>query len=126
MAITVLVVGNDLHVHKLVVDILEITFRDVAIDKATNAQAMLKKFESQQYSYDLLVLDLQNSKKEDEVLILNLRNKYPHLVSRTILLLDSIEEKPDDAILQGIPFVVKPFSLDEFGELVKQVCSENN
>ena len=126
MAITVLVVGNDLHVHKLVVDILEITFSDVTLEKATNTQAMLKKIETQQYSYDLLVLDLQNSKKEDEVLVLNLRNKYPHLASRMILLLDSIEEKPDDTILQGIPFVVKPFSLDAFGELVKQVCSENN
>ena len=126
MAIKALVVGNDLHVHKLVVDILEITFSDVTIEKTTNIQAMLKKIETQQYSYDLLVLDLQNSKKEDEVLVLNLRNKYPYLVSRTILLLDSIEEKPDDTILQNIPFIVKPFSLDEFGELVKEVCSEKN
>ena len=126
MAIKALVVGNDLHVHKLVVDILEITFSDVTIEKTTNIQAMLKKIETQQYSYDLLVLDLQNSKKEDEVLVLNLRNKYPYLVSRTILFLDSIEEKPDDTILQNIPFIVKPFSLDEFGELVKEVCSEKN
>ena len=126
MAIKALVVGNDLHVHKLVVDLLEITFSDVTIEKTTNIQAMLKKIETQQYSYDLLVLDLQNSKKEDEVLVLNLRNKYPYLVSRTILLLDSIEEKPDDTILQNIPFIVKPFSLDEFGELVKEVCSEKN
>lgn len=126
MAINVLVVGNDLHVHKLVVDILEITLSDVTIEKATNAQVMLKKIETQQYSYDLLVLYLKNSKKDDETLILNLRNKYPHLVSRMILLLDSIEEKPDDTILRNIPFVVKPFSLDEFGELVKKVCSGNN
>ena len=124
MAITVVVVGNDLHIHKLVVDILEITFSDVTIEKATTVQAMLKKFEKQQYGFNLLIIDLQNSKKEDEVLILNLRNKYPHLLSRMILLLDSIEEKPDDTILQNIPCVVKPFSLDEFGELVKKVCSE--
>jgi len=124
MAINVLVVGNDLHVHKLVVDILEITFSDVTIEKATTAQAMIKKLGTKQYRYDLIVLDLQNSKKEDEVLILNLRNKYPHLVSRLILLLDTIEEKPDDTILQKIPFVVKPFSLDKFGELVREVCSE--
>ena len=88
MPINVLIVGSDLSAHKLVTDILEITFNNTKIEKATNAQTMLDKFKTQHYKYDLLILDLQISKKDEEVLILNLRSKYPHLFSRMILLLD--------------------------------------
>ena len=126
MPINVLIVGSDLSAHKLLTDILEITFNNTKIEKATNAQTMLDKFKTQHYKYDLLILDLQISKKDEEVLILNLRSKYPHLFSRMILLLDSVEEKPEDTILQNIPYIVKPFSLDEFGELVKKICIEKD
>lgn len=126
MPINVLIVGNDLSVHKLVTDILEITFSNINIEKATNAQTMLDKFKTQQYKYDLLIVYLQISKKDDEVFILNLRSKYPHLISRMILLFDSLEEKPEDTILQNIPYIVKPFSLDEFGDLVKKICIEKD
>lgn len=126
MPINVLIVGSDLSAIKLVTDILEITFDSIKIEKATNAQTMLDKFTTQHYKYDLLVLDLQISKKDEEVLILNLRSKYPHLFNRMILLLDSVEEKPEDTILQSIPFIVKPFSLDEFGDLVKKICIEKD
>lgn len=124
MPINVLIVGSDLSAHKLVTDILEITFNNTKIEKATNAQTMLDKFKTQHYKYDLLILDLQISKKDEEVLILNLRSKYPHLFSRMILLLDSVEEKPEDTILQNISYIIKPFSLDEFGDLVKKICIE--
>lgn len=124
MPINVLIVGSDLSAHKLLTDILEITFNNTKIEKATNAQTMLDKFKTQHYKYDLLILDLQISKKDEEVLILNLRSKYPHLFSRMILLLDSVEEKPEDTILQNISYIIKPFSLDEFGDLVKKICIE--
>ena len=124
MPINVLIVGSDLSVHKLVTDILEITFSNINIEKATNAQTMFDKFKTQQYKYDLLIVYLQISKKDDEVFILNLRSKYPHLISRMILFFDSLEEKPEDTILQNIPYIVKPFSLDEFGDLVKKICIE--
>ena len=126
MQINVLIVGCDLSAYKLVTDILEMTFNDIKIEKATNVQKMLDKIKTQHYKYDLLVLDLQISKKDEEALILNLRNKYPLLVSRMILLLDSLEEKPDDTILQNIPYIAKPFSLDEFGEIVKKICFEKD
>ena len=126
MPINVLIVGSDLSVHKLVTDILEITFSNINIEKATNAQTMFDKFKTQQYKYDLLIVYLQISKKDDEVFILNLRSKYPHLISRMILFFDSLEEKPEDTILQNIPYIVKPFSLDEFGDLVKKICIEKD
>jgi len=125
MAVRILIIGNDIHIHKLVIDILEITFTDVVIDRATNEDGLFEKLESEGPEFNLLIIDCHNDKINDENLLLALRKAYPHLIKRIILLIDRESEKPDDDILQGMSSVFKPFSLDEFGELVKRSVAEN-
>ncbi len=125
MAVQILIVGNDIHIHKLVVDILEITFSTVTIVRATNEEGLFSKLKSSESEYDLIIIDCHNNKKEDEKLLLALRHSYPQLINRLIVLIDTEAEKPDNEILQGISSVLKPFSLDDFGELVKKSVQRN-
>jgi len=121
MSVRVLIIGNDVHIHKLVVDIIEITFKEVTIDRAANEEALLSKLDSQEYSYNLIIFDCHNDKETDEELITSLKNTRPHLLDHLIVLIDSEAEKPAEEVLQKISYVIKPFSLDEFGELVKKI-----
>ena len=122
MYTNVLLVGNEMKTHMLIVDILEMTFKNINIEKATNIQALFNKL-NEQPLYDLIIIDCQNSKKDDEEVINQIRIDYPHLIDRIIFVFDSIEEKPGEEVLMGIPCIVKPFSLDEFDALVKRTCS---
>ena len=53
---------------------------------------------------------------------------YSTPIDKTIALselnkhLFSLEEKPDDSVLLNIPYIVKPFSLDELGEFIQKIC----
>lgn len=124
MAVHAFIIGNDLNVQKLIVDILEITFSDIAIDRTTSAEGLFSKLKGKGFDYKLIILDCGGIRKVNEDIILDIRSKYPHLIERMIVLFDSIEEKPGDEVLLDIPYIIKPFSLDKFGELVKKVCVE--
>lgn len=126
MAVRVLIVGGDIHIHKLVVDILEITFKETVIDRAINEEGLFGKLDSAESEYNLVIIDCPDNKKAVEDLFMTLTNSYPHVMSRLIILIDSQGVKPADDILQNISCVVKPFSLDEFGELVKKTVKNNN
>jgi DNA-binding NtrC family response regulator len=122
MSIDVLVLGNDLNAHRLIFDILEMTFKNITIERATTIQIMFHKLDERR-DYDLIILDCQNSKKDDEKIISRLRDEYPDLIDRIIVVFDSWEEKPDDAVMKDIPYIIKPFCLDTFEDIVKRTCS---
>ncbi len=121
MPIDILVVGNEMKMHMLIVDILEMTFKNSNIEQATNVQGLFNKL-NEQPDYDLIIIDCQNSGKEDEELIHQLRMDYPHCIDHTLFLFDPIRGMPGDKVLADISYIVKPFSLDEFDALVKRTC----
>lgn len=121
MAVSVLVVGNDLNTHKLLIDIIEITFNDVLMEKSINFKDMYAKLDVKKDGYNLLVMDCRNGKYDTEDLIKNIKSSFPKQLEKTIILLDSYEDKPDAEIIGNIPIVIKPFSLDEFGELLNKI-----
>lgn len=118
----VLIIGNDLITQKLLVDILELTFKKVAIDKIISFDGLDDKLKKQQQEYNLIIIDFYNTKDVNEDLIVYLRNNYPLIINNLILHFNSVDVKPDDNVLFDIPYVIKPFSLDFFGELLEKVC----
>ena len=126
MAIHVLVVGNDIHIHKLVVDILEITLNDVEIERATNAEGFFVKHENNVNPFNLFIIDCNHDKSSNEDFLYEVHDRYSDCIDKMIILIDSIDEKPNNEALRNITYIIKPFSLDEFGDLVKKLVSDKN
>lgn len=123
METSILIVGSDLDLHELLVDILEMTFPDAHIERALSADSMLAKLEVGETKYRLAVLDYTNGNGAGEELIPTLSRKHPELQGRIIAVVNSAGDPVDESVLHGVPSIAKPFSLDEFGELVESVCA---
>jgi hypothetical protein len=118
-----LIIGNDLITQKLLVDILELTFKKVTIDKIISFNGIDEKLNKQLQDYDLIIIDFYNNLKNvNEDLILHLRNNHPSIISSLIFIFRSLDGKPDDNVLFDIPYVIKPFSLDVFSGLLEKIC----
>ena len=118
----VLVGDEDLDVHQLVHDILQINFKQVVIDRALTGKSFLSKINTAKTPYDLILCNIKMNKENGQNLLDSIREEHPDIIDRIILLADSPEES---AVQLGreLPCVSKPFCLDRFGEVIKKVCS---
>ncbi len=124
MPINVSVFGNDLSVQKLIVDILEISLNNVKIDKFTNSERLYDSLNKNKGSfYNLIILDCGKERKSIEEIISEIKKNYSYLIERIIIIIDAKEKDLDSSIFNGISSIAKPFSLDDFGELVKKLCT---
>jgi|WetSurMetagenome_2_1015567.scaffolds.fasta_scaffold375800_1 DNA-binding NtrC family response regulator len=118
----VLVVDEDLDVHELLHDILEINFKQVKIERALSYASFLKKIEDAKTPYDLILLNTRLKNENGKDVVASLRTKYPAILDRIILIADSpVEQTPP--LATEIPSISRPFSLDHFGEIIKKVCN---
>ena len=118
----VLVADDDLDLHQLVHDILQINFQQVTIDRALTRNSFLEKLNAAKSPYDLILFNIRMNKHNGDSLLDSVRQLHPDIMDRMILLADSpAEEEP--AATREVPRVSKPFSLDHFGEVIKKVCS---
>jgi hypothetical protein len=124
MKITVLIVGNELNIQQLISDVCGITFGDSEIIRRTDIDGLYKELDDNRNNYNLILLNCRQGKKVYEELIPSLRDRYKDVISRIIIIFDSMEEKPDDSVLHDIPNIVKPFSLDKFGEMIQKICEK--
>jgi response regulator of citrate/malate metabolism len=115
MKIKVLVAEDDLDVHKVVGDILHINFNDIEIERALDCNSLRLKIRSANPAYDLILLDQDQTDDTGKDLLEVIREEFPQVLSRLVII-GGIQSAPD------IPFIAKPFSLDDFGKIVKQIC----
>lgn len=118
----VLVADDDLDVHQLVHDILQINFQQVTIDRALNGKSFLQKVQAAKPPYDLILFNIRMDSENGSDLLDTIRLQHPAVMDRMILLADSPAEDEQE-MRQEVPCVSKPFSLDRFGEVIKKVCS---
>jgi DNA-binding response OmpR family regulator len=117
----VLVVDDDLDAHELLHDILEINFKQVKIERALNYAGFMKKIDEAKTPYDLILLNTRLKNEDGKDVVAALRTKYPGVLEHVVLIADSPLELKDP-LVREIPSISRPFSLDNFGEIIKKVC----
>jgi DNA-binding NtrC family response regulator len=118
----VLVADDDLDVHQLVHDILQINFKQVTIDRALTSKSFLNKIKAAESPYDLILFNVRMNEENGENILNSLQEEYPDIIDRVIMLADSPEES-SASVTKDVPCLSKPFCLDHFGEVIKKVCS---
>jgi DNA-binding NtrC family response regulator len=119
----ILVADDSLDAHELVHDILQISFKQVKIDRAMTGAGFMKKIEKSKNDYDLILFNIRMKQENGEDVFSFLQAEYPDLMERVVLLADSPEDQESSSVTE-IPCLSKPFSLDYFGEVVKKVCND--
>jgi DNA-binding NtrC family response regulator len=115
----ILVADEDLDVHELLHDILHINFRRLCIDRALNSESFVRKIGEATYDLILLNTGMKNSDGQDMVAVI--RGTNPELMDRIILVADAPQETQSPCG-NKLPSISKPFSLDDFGQIIKEVC----
>lgn len=118
----ILIADDDLDSHELVRDILQINFRDVEIDRALSSNSFLTKIQEAKPQYDLVLYNLEMENDENNKLLSKICSEFPAICKRTVLFSDSKPESMPPEF-NSMPFISKPFSLDQFGEVVKKTCA---
>jgi DNA-binding response OmpR family regulator len=122
MAVNILVASSDLDIYELVVDILEITFKKTKLDRARDYRRSVEMLSQPDARYNLILLDQGLDKDDERHVLTAMKNDCPQVADRIVLLSDASTPRPDMGILEGTSCIAKPFSLDEFGEIVKKAC----
>jgi len=123
MPIKVLLADNDLDIHKLISDLLPILFNKVVVDRALNSESVLAKLSDPNAAYNLVILDLAIGDAGGSGMLEEIAARFPQVLARTVLILDSPNLLPPDEKFAKIAHVVKPFSLDEFSDMAKKACT---
>jgi len=123
MSIRVLVVEDDLNVHKVIDDILEVVYRDLKIDKALTTESLLGKIKQNDTTYDLVLFDIHFEEPAGRDLLLKLRTERPDLNQKIVILNGSYEGISTDQDLKGLPVILRPFSIDKFSETITNICA---
>jgi DNA-binding NtrC family response regulator len=118
----ILIADDDMDGQQLLLDLLEINFRDVRVERALSPQSFWEKIaanESDESWYMILVS--MEYIKEDPTFIDRLKDTSLDALGKTIImgLQDELETLNED--IKNLPYLSKPFSLDEFEAIVKDV-----
>ncbi|HAJ80444.1 MAG TPA: hypothetical protein DCO75_11815 [Fibrobacteres bacterium] len=121
MTIHVLIADNDSGIHELVNDMLHINFKDVSVERVRDRDSFRSKLRIGMSTYDLIVFDGYPTDNDGQEFINSLKEEFPGIMSKVIMLCGSdCNIHPDQC---EIPCLIKPFSLDDFGEIVKKICA---
>lgn len=116
---SVLIAGCDLDIHQVVSDILEITFKGIEVERALDREKFVERL-NEATLYSLIVVDVSIDGSEGESIIDLLEREYARYLDRVVFILESRPEADENTGYAGYPFVVKPFSLDEFDTVVRE------
>jgi DNA-binding NtrC family response regulator len=117
----VIVADDDLDAHELVQDMLQISLEGVNIDQAMSGESFLKKIGEAVTPYDLILFNVRMRHANGADLLAIVKDRFPGQTDRIVLMADaplSVEHSPATEPI----CIIKPFSLDCFGEIVKKVC----
>jgi len=121
-SIKVLVADTDLDVHQLVRDILEINFRDVQIERALSGSSFLSKINEAEEQFDLILYNNRIDEEQNEPVLAQVKDRNPEIANRIVIIAES-EEDVKRSIYESMPYITRPFSLDNFGEVVQRTCA---
>ena len=116
-----LVALNDMGLHQVVEDILEITFREVKTDRVMTPQSLRDYVQERGDEYDLMLLDAAFGQEGEESPLGSLISEAPQICSRLVLIVPKSRKQSLPASLQNFPKVSYPFMLDDFTATVQQV-----
>lgn len=123
MKTNVLVADDDMDVHQLVCDILEICLKNVKVERAMSLQGFWAKLPAApEQPWHLVFLSAGYIKEEPAGFIDRVVAVNPNVIGKVVLLGTEADAESRGDGLIAAPLLVKPFSLDKFEELVKQVC----
>jgi DNA-binding response OmpR family regulator len=122
MSVRVLVADDDLDVQELVNDILLINFTDVSVERVLDVQTLRKKLGAAKRPYDLIIATSALADPKGTSALSIIRNEFAAYRGKTVILEDTAGKVPRGAEAAGIPILTKPFSLDEFGDIVRKIC----
>jgi|WetSurMetagenome_2_1015567.scaffolds.fasta_scaffold03934_5 hypothetical protein len=123
MHVRVLVVDDNLDSQELVNDILLINFRDVSVERVLDAQGLRKKLGAAKRSYDLIIAAAALADPKGVTALSIILNEFGAYRGKTVILEDAPGKVPRGADTAGLPILTKPFSLDEFGDCIRDICS---
>jgi DNA-binding NtrC family response regulator len=113
-----LVAEEDMSLHQVVCDVLEMTFKDVAIERVMNPNVLLTKLRESGELVDLLIYNLHFDTAEDGGVLATVRREMPEMDDRIVLLVSKGDDVRQSAWAHDLPYVVHPLSLDDFIEAV--------
>lgn len=117
--INVLIADDDMESHEFIDDLIEINFKDVTIEHALTGESFWAKIVLAPRPFNLILFNVDLFKAGKENIVERIRTERPELLARIVFLTSKAGAQPAVA---GSPVLVRPFSLDEFGEVVKKVC----
>jgi len=115
-----LIAEEDMNLHQIVCDILEMTFKDVAINRAMNTEMLFKKLDGNVEHIDMLIYDLHFDETGDEPALPLIRRRMPELDGRIVILASKGDDVRHNAHARDLPYVIHPLSLDDFIETVTE------
>jgi DNA-binding NtrC family response regulator len=119
MRVNVLVVDNDSGLHELVNDMLHINYKDVAVDRVRDMDSFRAKVATADQAYDIVIFDGYPPDIDLKKFMDSIKHEFPAFSDKIIMICGSdCPVKPSQC---RIPCLIKPFSLDEFGEIVKKI-----
>ncbi|MDG5814507.1 hypothetical protein QA601_05435 [Chitinispirillales bacterium ANBcel5] len=121
--VKVLVADDDLDSHELLSDILQINFQDVQVDRALNSSSFVAKVMESQTQYDLILFSVDID-EEPQKIVQQIQSQFPDILNRTVLMVGADQSSLNSELLQKLPRVSKPFSLDHFAEIIRKICVE--
>ena len=118
--VRVLIADSNLDSHELIDDLIKINFRDAVIEHAVTKSSFLSKLDSTESLFNLILYNFNLDSKDDVDMVSLMKTRYPEIINRLVCIV------PDEMVAHSdcgtIPFLKRPISLDDFGEVVKKVC----
>lgn len=120
MAVTVLLAGTDFEVQKLVVDVVEMTYNEVEIERALDFEALHEKLDEDASKYNVFIFDGPMVKAFNEEMGNMDSHKIELFEKKVILISDSEDDLLQNGFKDRFTHLIKPFSLDAFQDLIKE------
>jgi hypothetical protein len=116
----VLIADDDMESHELIDDLIEINFRDVKIEHALNGESFWTKIAPVPCPFNLILFNVDLIKSGETDIVDRIRTERPELLGRMVFLVAKAGTLP--VTVAGSVVIARPFSLDEFSDVVKKVC----
>jgi response regulator RpfG family c-di-GMP phosphodiesterase len=132
MKTNVLVADDDMDVQQLMCDVLEISLRNVKVERALSLPVFWSKLPAPpDMPWHLVVLSAEYIKEDPAGFMERFTAANPDAAGRFVIVgtaaeaadMESYAESAGESV-KSVPFLIKPFSLEGFEELVKQICGQ--
>jgi hypothetical protein len=119
--VKIIIAVDDLSIHQVIQDILEITFKETKTERVMSAEALFGRLREKPGEYNLLLVDSQFDIGSPTAPVTVLRSEFPGIIKHTVLIVAKSRQFNARPEWQGLARVVFPFVIDEFAATVRDV-----